>query len=183
MVGSKIPMEIWTVDVFNYDIDNFLEPIVGENGVQKLADWGTHEHFRKMQRKKGITGWLDAFKAGVDRYIAGDFAAARAALTSNSSGASERAGCAARAASRRPNRATCCPSARLRGRRRGCSSRSSSGATAGSPSTGRGCGATRPQTAGTARSAAQRVVDSMLQDLRRSLRVLSEVLPEECCCR
>ena len=80
VVGSKIPMEIWTVDVFNYDIDNFLEPIVGENGVQKLADWGTHEHFRKMQRKKGITGWLDAFKAGVDRYIAGDFAAARAAL-------------------------------------------------------------------------------------------------------
>jgi hypothetical protein len=80
VVGSKIPMEIWTVDVFNYDIDNFLEPIVGENGVQKLADWGTHEHFVKMQRKSGIDGWLDAFNAGVDRYIAGDFAAARAAL-------------------------------------------------------------------------------------------------------
>ena len=59
VVGSKIPMEIWTVDVFNYDIDNFLEPIVGENGVQKLADWGTHEHFVKMQRKSGIDGWLD----------------------------------------------------------------------------------------------------------------------------
>merc|ERR1712100_399903 len=80
VVGSKIPMEIWTVDVFNYDIDNFLEPIVRENGVQKLADWGTHEHFRQMQRKKGLEGWLDAFNAGVDRYIAGVFAAARAAL-------------------------------------------------------------------------------------------------------
>ena len=50
VVGSKVPMEIWTVDVFNYDISNFLVPETQQNGQQKLVDWGTHGHYRLMQQ-------------------------------------------------------------------------------------------------------------------------------------
>jgi hypothetical protein len=50
VVGSKIPMEIWTVDVFNYGVKNFLNHEVDGNGKQKLMDWDTHPHFRAMQK-------------------------------------------------------------------------------------------------------------------------------------
>ena len=50
VVGSKIPMEIWTVDVFNYGIKNFLVPKNRPNGMQDLTDWGTHNHFREMAK-------------------------------------------------------------------------------------------------------------------------------------
>lgn len=55
VVGSKVPMEIWTVDVFNYEISNFLVPEIEQNGKQKLADWGTHAHFRLMQQ---VSVWM-----------------------------------------------------------------------------------------------------------------------------
>jgi hypothetical protein len=50
VVGSKIPMEIWTVDVFNYNIDGFLVPTNRQDGVQQLTDWGTHSQFREMAK-------------------------------------------------------------------------------------------------------------------------------------
>ena len=43
-------MEIWTVDVFNYGVKNFLNHEVDGNGKQKLMDWDTHPHFRAMQK-------------------------------------------------------------------------------------------------------------------------------------
>ena len=65
--------------MFNYDIDNFLEPIVGENGV-KVSGLEYKRALSGDAAQEWDRGWLDAFNAGVDRYIAGDFAAARAAL-------------------------------------------------------------------------------------------------------
>ena len=78
VVGSKIPMEIWTVDVFNYgekvvvgcgcgclekepdtdvfftifftDISQFLVPEINGNGAQKLVEWAVHPHFKQMQK-------------------------------------------------------------------------------------------------------------------------------------
>jgi len=79
VVGSKIPMEIWTVDVFNYGIKNFLVPKNRPNGMQDLTDWGTHNHFREMA--KGVQdGWKAAFDIGVQAYLSGDWTASIASL-------------------------------------------------------------------------------------------------------
>ena len=77
--SSRPIQQIWTVDVFNYDIEGFLVPGRTENNQQKLADWGVHPHFRLMQQ--GVPeGWRDAFDAGVASYLSGDWAAAIASL-------------------------------------------------------------------------------------------------------
>ena len=79
VVGSTVPMEIWTVDVFNYDIQHFLVPEIGGNGMQKLMEWGVHPHFKKMQQ--GVKeGWRQAFDAGVQSYLSGDWTTSIASL-------------------------------------------------------------------------------------------------------
>lgn len=81
VVGSKIPMEIWTVDVFNYDIHNFLEPSIDADGTQQKVDWDSHPHIRQM--KSGMTdGWSAIFNKGVHAYLSGDWPAAIASIES-----------------------------------------------------------------------------------------------------
>ena len=79
VVGSKIPMEIWTIDIFNYNIDNFLQPEIADNGIQKSVDWATNPHL--LQMREGIDPtWRPTYDEGVVAYLEGDWDRARNAL-------------------------------------------------------------------------------------------------------
>jgi class 3 adenylate cyclase len=79
VVGSKIPMEIWTIDIFNYNIDNFLKPEIDDNGVQKSIDWARNPHLLAM--REGIEPtWRPTYDEGVIAYLEGDWDRSRNAL-------------------------------------------------------------------------------------------------------
>merc|ERR1711871_998257 len=70
VVGSKIPMEIWTIDIHNYGIKDFLKPTFDENGIQESISFKTNKHLIEM--KKGIDAdWRPAYDLGVLAYLEG----------------------------------------------------------------------------------------------------------------
>ena len=72
VVGSKIPMEIWTVDIFNWNIENFLHPDFSADGTQRSVDFATNAHLSQMSEGMDAR-WRPLFDEGITAYLAGDW--------------------------------------------------------------------------------------------------------------
>jgi class 3 adenylate cyclase len=70
VVGSKIPMEIWTMDIHNYDVKNFLEPTFDSNGIQESINFDTNKDLAEM--RNGVDpDWRPTYDLGVVAYLEG----------------------------------------------------------------------------------------------------------------
>lgn len=78
--GSQVPLELWTFDISNYP-ENTLTPNFDEHtGQQVPVDFKNDLYFRELQ--KGIDPlFMQAYSDAVQEYVAGDWAAAKDALT------------------------------------------------------------------------------------------------------
>jgi len=79
VVGSKIPMEIWTIDIFNFEVADFLKPEIGDDGVQKSIDWTSNQDLYDMRQGVDPT-WRPTYDEGVVAYLEGDWDRARSTL-------------------------------------------------------------------------------------------------------
>ena len=79
VVGSKIPMEIWTIDIFNFEVADFLKPEIGDDGVQKSIDWTSNQDLLDMRQGMDPT-WRPTYDEGVVAYLEGDWDRARSTL-------------------------------------------------------------------------------------------------------
>ncbi|OQR95046.1 Voltage-gated Ion Channel (VIC) Superfamily [Thraustotheca clavata] len=77
--GSEIPMDLWTFDIGNYDVD--CDPIVDPNGVQMPLDFKTSDVLSMLQENIPKF-FFSTFTDGVQAYLDGDWTKAHLLLSS-----------------------------------------------------------------------------------------------------
>jgi class 3 adenylate cyclase len=75
VVGSKIPMKIYTIDIHNYSLPSILEPTFDSMGIQESINW--HQHPDLVKMREGVDkDWRPTYDLGVNAYLEGDWAKA-----------------------------------------------------------------------------------------------------------